>query len=214
MKNLEKLKLVKNKIGQHLTLSAEDSVVLKEHRVRADNIDFAFQPYYYEGANPTADCLIILDGKILLIQRADDAVEGGKWAIPGGFVDTTAKYGEVWAAGMETPLDAAVRELKEEANLSIESLDTAQFVGVFEGSNRDPRDNPLAWSKSHAFVFPLAHISAEDLNGIKAMSDAKGAAWFSLSDLPQLAFDHATIIEATKDLLNYRRSNNAQITRK
>lgn len=45
--------------------------------------------------------------ELLLIKRPDDAHCGGLWSLPGGKVEDT-----------ETPLDAAVRELKEETGIT------------------------------------------------------------------------------------------------
>lgn len=32
-------------------------------------------------------CLVIENGKILLVKRSEKIIEGGKWGFPGGFLD-------------------------------------------------------------------------------------------------------------------------------
>lgn len=170
-----------------------------------DDIAFLKQPYYFKGANPTADCLVILNNKILLVLRDEASVEANKWAIPGGFVDTKAVYGQVWQEGLETPLQAAVRELSEEANCDLYDLvDKAVFLKISEGNNRDPRDNALAWSKSYAFMFDLkdGDLPVEKINSIRALDEVTMAQWHDVNNLPVMAFDHKDIISFALDKKN------------
>lgn len=152
--------------------------------------------YRYKGANPTVDNVVLkkdTDGyKILLIKRKA-GVEGGKWALPGGFIDTNAKRGEEWKTGRETPKQAAIRELQEETGLYIANLESMIVpVGVYEGSGRDPRDNRDAWSKSYAFGIVLPEEYAN--KKVSGQDDAEDARWFDIKQIPTLAFDHKTII--------------------
>lgn len=193
---------IEDKIKNHTPLNEQERAFLQEKNIFSppsqEQLDFLNQPYYYRGANPTADCLVIIEDKILLVLRDDHCVEGNKWAIPGGFVDTTSKYGEVWQETYETPLQAAVRELSEEANCDLsELMDKAVFVNIFEGNQRDPRDNCISWSKSYAYLFYLTEsdLSAEKMQAIEALDEVKKAQWHSLDNLPVLAFDHAKIIK-------------------
>ena len=159
--------------------------------------------YWYEGANPTVDNVIFrkngTEFEVLLIERRGK-VEHGKWAFPGGFIDTAGKKGEMWVAGRENPLQAAIRELHEETNLYASLIaERIQAVGVFEGHGRDPRDNDRAWSKSHAFTLVLP--DNVDISQICARDDAAKVGWFKLSAVPPLAFDHAKILTKASDLL-------------
>ena len=159
--------------------------------------------YFYRGANPTVDLVVFREGRsgkeVLLIQRKRDTVEGGKWAIPGGFINTNAQRGEAWKAGAETPLDAAVRELGEETGLHItDSLKRSiKRVGVYEGGGRDPRDTAESWSRSHAFTVTLPEGVVDHVHG---SDDASAARWFPLNRLPLLAFDHAKILKDARKL--------------
>jgi ADP-ribose pyrophosphatase YjhB (NUDIX family) len=69
-------------------------------------------------------------------------------------------------------------------------------VGVYQGNQRDPRDNKEAWSRSHAFTLTLTDDDGVNVNKIKGSDDASDAQWFDINNLPSpLAFDHAKIIK-------------------
>lgn len=115
------------------------------------------------------------DLKILLIQRALEPF-AGKWALPGGFVR------------MEESLEAAVRrELREETGLSDVFLEQLYTFGRV---NRDPRGRVVS-------VAYFALVKLAD-HHVLAATDARNAAWFPVSDVPALAFDHAEILETAR----------------
>ncbi len=155
--------------------------------------------YRFVGANPTADvvCLRRVKGipEILLIRRrADVGAEGGRWALPGGFVNTRAQRGEAWKEGFETFEAAALRELAEETGLELGELDgSLKAIGIYEGQQRDPRDTASAWSRSHAFILELPDYLS--LQTLFAGDDASQVRWHALESLPPLAFDHARIVQ-------------------
>jgi ADP-ribose pyrophosphatase YjhB (NUDIX family) len=121
----------------------------------------------YRNPFPTADTVVIRDGRVLLIKRKNPP-EG--WALPGGFID----YGE----SAET---AAARELWEETGLKASSL---KLFGVYSAPGRDPRFHTLT-------VVYIAIASGDAAAG----DDAAEAAWFPQDGLPdQIAFDHREII--------------------
>jgi 8-oxo-dGTP diphosphatase len=122
--------------------------------------------------------IVLLAGKVpasvLLIQRAHDPFAGA-WALPGGFVD----------AG-ERVYDAAVRELAEETGIVAGPL---TLLGVYDTPGRDPR----GWTVSVTYLERLdAEVPAQ------GGDDASLAEWFALDALPELAFDHATIVADAK----------------
>jgi 8-oxo-dGTP diphosphatase len=133
----------------------------------------------YEYARPsvTVDCVVFgldLDAedlKILLIQRGGKPF-AGMWALPGGFVDMD-----------ETLEQAAKRELQEETGISRLYLEQ---LFTFGDPGRDPRDRVIT-------VAYYALVKLTD-HTIKADTDASDVAWFAVSDLPRLAFDHAKIV--------------------
>jgi 8-oxo-dGTP diphosphatase len=159
--------------------------------------------YFFRGANPTVDLVVFREGangkELLLIKRKTGSVEGGKWAIPGGFINTTAQRGEEWKGGAESPLQAAVRELEEETGLRLTPAQQRMIkhIGVFEGGGRDPRDSAESWSRSHAFTVTLPKGFNPRVRGA---DDASAAEWFPVNKMPQLAFDHSEIVKRARKI--------------
>lgn len=139
----------------------------------------------YERPSVTVDVVIFSlvdeDLRVLLIQRKHAPYQN-RWAIPGGFV----KMGESLA-------EAAARELFEETGVSdmyIEQLYT------FGEPNRDPRTRVIT-------VAYFALVPRDALQ-LQAGDDAAETAWFSVSDLPELAFDHRKILDYALTRLRYK----------
>jgi 8-oxo-dGTP diphosphatase len=108
---------------------------------------------------------------LLLIRRLAKPYEGS-FALPGGFV----LEGE--------SLDAAAhRELQEETG--VEKVYLEQLY-TFGEPKRDPRGRVV--TVAYYALVPNSQI-------LKSGTDAADAAWFSISKLPTLAFDHLQIVE-------------------
>lgn len=115
----------------------------------------------------TGTCL-----KVLLIERGVEPFTG-KWALPGGFVH------------IDEALDtAARRELGEEAGLREVYLEQ---LYTFGHPTRDPRGRVVSVA-----YYALVRLSD---HRIQAATDARQARWFQLTQCPNLAFDHQSIIE-------------------
>jgi ADP-ribose pyrophosphatase YjhB (NUDIX family) len=82
----------------------------------------------------------------------------------------------------ETVEQCAIRELEEETGLKVTA---AEQIGTYSKIDRDPRGRTLT-------VAYLAIIDAPI--DVKGQDDAAKAQWFSITELPRLAFDHADII--------------------
>ncbi len=143
--------------------------------------------YCYKYPHPavTADCVIFgLDEsnkmKVLLIQRGNNPYKG-KWAFPGGFMEID-----------ETAEQCARRELEEETGLK--DVDIEQFY-TFTDVKRDPRER----------VITVAHYALVKLSEVKANDDADDAQWFSLDELPPLAFDHEEILNKALQTLKEKK---------
>ena len=135
-------------------------------------------PFTYEYPRPavSADVVVLAEdsASILLIQRKRDPF-AGSWALPGGFMDMD-----------ETASDAAIRELEEETGLVVSQVSQ---IGAYSDVQRDPRGRVV----TVAFFASVAKASK-----LAASDDAADAQWFSLDQLPELAFDHQQIIADAK----------------
>jgi 8-oxo-dGTP diphosphatase len=110
------------------------------------------------------------ENEILFIQRKNEPFKG-KWALPGGFVEEN-----------EDLQDAARRELEEETGLVVAKLEQ---LGAFGKPYRDPRH--------HTVSIAYMGFTSDNAEAIGA-DDATEAKWFSVKNLPELAFDHADIV--------------------
>ena len=136
--------------------------------------------YSYDYPRPalTVDAVVVtreVHPRVLLIQRKHDPF-AGTWALPGGFVEQN-----------EALADAARRELLEETGVVVEDLEPLYTAG-------DPDRDPRGWTVSVVF---LARVAVKKLKP-RAADDAKAVKWFRLDDLPELAFDHAMILERAR----------------
>jgi 8-oxo-dGTP diphosphatase len=138
--------------------------------------------YAYARPALAVDCVVFgLDAtelKVLLIQRRIEPFQH-TWALPGGFVR------------IDETLDvAARRELAEEAGVTEVFLEQLYTFGDLD---RDPRERVVTVA-----YYALAKLSD---HRIRAATDAMGVGWFSLDELPRLAFDHRGIIERAQERL-------------
>ncbi len=130
--------------------------------------------YKYPRPAVTADCVVITkepQPKVLLIQRGAAPFKDA-WAFPGGFMNMD-----------ETTEQCAIRELEEETGLKVATI---HQIGAYSKVDRDPRGRTIT-------VAYLGIIDAP--KEVKGMDDAANAKWFSISDLPHLAFDHYDILK-------------------
>lgn len=129
--------------------------------------------YEYPRAAMTTDAVIFgFDGaelKVLLVKRGVEPFKN-HWALPGGFLRMN-----------ETIEQCAARELKEETHFEVAYME--QF-GVFSDVNRDPRGR----------VISTAFYALVKLSEVEGGDDAMEAQWFSLHNIPALAFDHDRIL--------------------
>ena len=141
--------------------------------------------YSYDYPHPavTTDCVIFgFDGsdlKVLLIERGIEPFKG-KWALPGGFLKMD-----------ETAHEGALRELEEETGMKNAYI--RQFH-TFTEPGRDPRER----------VITIAHYALVRLQEVKGGDDAAQARWFTMDEIPLLAFDHDRILRMAQIMLRER----------
>jgi 8-oxo-dGTP diphosphatase len=122
----------------------------------------------------TVDCVVfgldVRDLKVLLVQRGVEPFKG-RWALPGGFVRMDESLDD---AALRATLTAGV------SHVFLEQLYT------FGEPDRDPRGRVVT-------VAYYALVKLSD-HRVRASTDAREAAWFSVWDTPKLAFDHEEIL--------------------
>ena len=109
-----------------------------------------------------AAVLVERDGQVLLTQRANEPFQG-YWTLPAGFVDAD-----------EDPARAAERECLEETGLVVRVGELLELIS----------------GREHQSGADIALIYRAELVGgeLQSGDDARGAAFFSRSELPPLAF--------------------------
>jgi len=133
------------------------------------------KPTNYPKPSVTTDIIIFTikdnDLQVLLVKRAIEPFKN-KWAIPGGFAQID-----------ESLEQAAKRELEEETGVKDVYLEQLYTFGDVK---RDPRGRVIT-------VAYMALINSDKIK-LKATTDVSDAQWFSVSKIPQLAFDHQKIL--------------------
>lgn len=144
--------------------------------------------YPYPRPSVTVDIVLFAffeqELQVLLVQRKGEPF-AGHWALPGGFV------------GMEEDLyDGALRELQEETGVSDVYLEQLYTFGAPE---RDPRTRVIT-------VAYFALLSADQATALilRASTDAADARWWSMYQLPRLAFDHDRILHYALQRLRWK----------
>ncbi|MEM7536671.1 MAG: NUDIX domain-containing protein [Chloroflexota bacterium] len=146
--------------------------------------------YTYDYPLPSVSVDIILFSfqnsqlTVLLIQRKFPPFDKC-WALPGGFM----KIDEDLEA-------AAMRKLKEETNVDDVYLEQLYTFGC---PNRDPRTRVIT-------VAYFSLLSTEEVANrqVRSGGRADDARWWNIYDLPDLAFDHRTILDYALQRLRWK----------
>lgn len=134
---------------------------------------------FEDGASGTlrhasANNIVIQESKILLVKRADYLVEGGKWSLPGGFMNRD-----------ESASTNALRELEEETGW-IGTIDKLFCIITYPFRLNEERQNV-------AFFF----ITTNKANSGHVDEESTDRKWFSADELDTItiAFDHYRVIK-------------------
>lgn len=130
------------------------------------------------------DCIIFgFDGqhlKVLLIKRGFEPKKD-HWSLMGGFVQAT-----------ESTDEAATRVLKQLTGLDGVYLEQFQ---TFSSPDRDPIERTVS----------VAYFALIDIHQYeRQISEDYHAEWFLLNDIPELIFDHDTMIAMARQKLKYK----------
>ena len=117
------------------------------------------------------------NGIEVLLERRGSSPNEHKWCIPGGHVEKD-----------EDPIDAAIREIKEETNLTINKPD---LILVGHHDNEDGRDK-------YNFIFATEYTGNSEA---KASSDAEFVEWYGVDKMPKLIWDNDKFIQKAKKML-------------
>ena len=121
------------------------------------------------------DALVLKDNKILLVKRSQKLLEGGKWAVVGGFMERD-----------ENLYQTVEREIREETGYTVKDI---TFLCVRHNPDRPHEDR-----QNISFVF---FCTALDKEGDHDWEESE-IKWFALDNLPDresMAFDHIKNIE-------------------
>ena len=121
----------------------------------------------YSNRAVAVDAVIVRDGKVLLVKRNNDPYKG-YWAIPGGHLELN-----------EEATERVKKEVMEETGLIATSV---ELINAYTRPTRDPQQKI-----SIAYAI---EVQGEPQPG----SDASEVQWYNLNALPDLAFDHHTIL--------------------
>ncbi|MBD3299927.1 MAG: NUDIX domain-containing protein [Candidatus Moranbacteria bacterium] len=127
----------------------------------------------------TVEAIIEKKGRILLTKRAKHLVQGGKYCIPGGFLDKG-----------ENTKEGILREVREETGYQARIIDLFQIV---DEPNRNDQFNQ---NVSFVYLVEMIKQLSEPDNEVDEL------AWFTLDKLPpgrKIAFDHAKRIKKYAD---------------
>jgi 8-oxo-dGTP diphosphatase len=141
-----------------------------------------YDPAAFERPSVTVDVVAFTAREkrlsVLLIRRGVEPF-AGTWALPGGFVRMTEELD-----------DAARRELCEETGIA-----GARFLEqlyTFGKPGRDPRTRVI--SVAYYALLPGPESGLPPVPEPEAGTDAAEARWWTVDQLPPLAFDHAEIL--------------------
>lgn len=127
-------------------------------------------------AKPCANAIVVADGQVLLVRRAQAPWRGG-WCAPGGFCEAT-----------EHPATAAEREILEEVGLEAR---VTRLLGIWlDAYADDPADPEVEW-------ISVAYYLAEPVGGTRPGSldprEVAEAGWFPLEGLPEPLVPQGTL---------------------
>ena len=131
---------------------------------------------------PAVIAMVIHDDKVLLVRRGKEPNKG-RWGLPGGKIELG-----------EAITEAALRELKEETNITAQA---EQILTAFDVIMHDEKQQ----TQHHYILIP---VLCSYLDGIaKAASDAAEVRWF---DIDKLDENEPDLIESVLNIIKEARA--------
>ena len=141
---------------------------------------FEKEPEMFSPQVQVAACYLELDNKLLLLQRALDNSEPGKWGVPAEKMEEN-----------ETPENAAKRELFEETGISLDRLSQIQSLGSLY--IRKPEID---------YIFHLFEIQLYRIPDVHLSDEHQSYKWASLNDLEKMP-----LMAGARQALQYYRTS-------
>jgi len=129
----------------------------------------------------TVDAIVTKGNKILLVKRSAKIPEGGKWGVPGGFMERD-----------ETTAQAIAREILEETGWQVKNLTLLRI-----------NDNPNRRGEDRQNVDFVYFCEAVEQTG-EPDWETDEVRWFDWDDLPgpdEIAFDHLENIKLYQEYI-------------
>ncbi len=139
---------------------------------------------FYQNPTPAAGVILIEGPQVLLVKRKYEP-KAGMWTLPAGFVELD-----------ENVRECAVREMKEETNLSVELTDLFNIYSAFD----DPRASVVL------ILFLARRI--DDGARLRCGDDAVDARFFHIHEMPtEIAFKaHRQALAEIREYIDGNRS--------
>lgn len=126
------------------------------------------------------DVLVIKENKLLMVKRAQQLSEGGKWALVGGYIEHGEKV-----------MEGAKREVLEETGYNVHDM---HLLWINDNPNRPNEQR----KENISFVY---YCQAGEKTGSSDW-EVEEQKWYAFDNLPpeeQIAFDHILSIRKYKE---------------
>jgi 8-oxo-dGTP pyrophosphatase MutT (NUDIX family) len=130
---------------------------------------------------------------VLLTIREDNLIEGGKVCMPGGHIE---KY--------ESPLDGAVRELKEETGVDLNQCKNILHLVKYNTPNETKYRN--CYGTTYAGILPKSSKYFYNCQLTSCENEVKEVRWYGIDQIPynNMAFDHDEVIKYIIDKIQLK----------
>ena len=132
-------------------------------------------------SRPSSRGIIIKNGKVAMVH----SLKYEYYKFPGGGIEV-----------QEDKVTALIREVMEETNIDIANTCYSKRykIGIFDNPNRDERGRVITFLSTAVISGRTSGVAGDDAAELK---------WFSLRNLPHLAFDHGDMINMARKEQNF-----------